>query len=243
MKVNSIQAKTVGVLGGMGPWATALFFQKLVELTPATKDREHLHVIIDNDPQIPSRTRHFLYHEESPVPRMIADCQRLAAYPVDFIVIPSNNASHFLPQVQPLVTVPIVNIMAITARRVAADHPGIKRVAVLGGAITYHLQTYQPFLRELGLIQVQHSPALQAQVEELIARIKVNEIAPAVFEQMEAIIRRLQETEGAEAVILGCTEFGYLAKTKAVIPVIDSTLELAKFTVNSAKASLAKNPM
>lgn len=131
--MNTMQTKTIGILGGMGPLATALFFKKLVEATPAKKDWEHLRVIIDNDPHIPSRTRHFLYKEESPVPRMIADCQKLAAYPVDFIVIPCNSASYFLPEIQPHITVPILNIMETTARGLASSHPGIRRVAVLGG--------------------------------------------------------------------------------------------------------------
>jgi aspartate racemase len=236
MKQN--QAKTVGVLGGMGPLATALFFQKLIESTPAKKDWEHLRVIIDNDPQIPSRTRHFLYKEESPVPRMIADCKKLAAYPVDFIVIPCNSASYFLPAIQPHITVPILNIMETTARGLAADHPGVRRVAVLGGAITYHHRTYQPSLQQLGLIHVQHSPAIQGQVESLIEQIKINEIGPEVLQKIKIIIDQLQEKEAAEAIILGCTEFGYIAQVKAGIPVIDSTHELAKFTVRFARSAV-----
>ena len=235
--MNTMQTKTIGILGGMGPLATALFFKKLVEATPAKKDWEHLRVIIDNDPQIPSRTRHFLYKEESPVPRMIADCRKLAAYPVDFIVIPCNSASYFLPEIQPHITVPILNIMETTARGLASSHPGIRRVAVLGGAITYHHRTYQPFLQELGLIHVQHSPAVQNQVEGLIEQIKINDIGPAILENMRIIIGQLQEKEDVEAVILGCTEFSYIAQVKAGIPVIDSTFELAKFTVQLAKAS------
>lgn len=227
----------MGVLGGMGPLATALFFKKLIEATPAKKDWEHLRVIIDNDPQIPSRTRHFLYQEESPVARMIADCQKLAAYPVDFIVIPCNSASFFLPEIQPHVTVPILNIMETTARSLASNFPGIRRVAVLGGAITYHHRTYQPFLQKLGFIHVQHSPAIQQQVEALIEQIKINELGPAILKKMKTLIKQLKEKEKVEAIILGCTEFGYIAQVKAGIPVIDSTLELAKFTVQLARAS------
>jgi aspartate racemase len=237
--MNKIQAKAVGVLGGMGPLATALFFQKLIESTPAKKDWEHLRVIIDNDPQIPSRTRHFLYKEESPVPRMIADCQKLAAYPVDFIVIPCNSASYFLPEIQPFVTVPILNIMETTARSVVANHPGIRKVAVLGGAITYHYRTYQPFLQQLGLIHVQHSQTIQNQIEGLIEQIKINEIGQTVFNKIKILINQLKEMEEVEAIILGCTEFGYIAQVEAEIPVIDSTLELAKFTVKLAKSSFA----
>jgi len=110
-------------------------------------------------------------------------------------------------------------------------------VAVLGGAITYHHETYQPFLQKLGVVHVQHSPAIQKQVESLIEQIKINEIGPALLKQIKMIITQLKEKEKVEAIILGCTEFGYIAQVKAGIPVIDSTLELAKFTVQLARAS------
>jgi aspartate racemase len=234
--MNKNQTKTVGILGGMGPLATALFFRKLIEATPAKKDWDHLHVIIDNDPQIPSRTRHFLYKEDSPVPRMIADCRKLEAYPVDFIVIPCNSASYFLPEIQPHITVPILNIMETTARGLAVNHPGVRRVAVLGGAITYHHRTYQPFLQQLGLIHVQHSQTVQNQVESLIEQIKINDIGPAILQKIKCTITQLQEKDAVEAVILGCTEFGYIAQVESGIPVIDSTHELAKSTVQLARS-------
>lgn len=87
------------------------------------------------------------------------------------------------------------------------------------------------------MIHIQHSPAVQNQVEGLIEQIKINEIGPAILKKMRIIIGQLKEKEDVEAVILGCTEFSYIAQVKAGIPVIDSTFELAKFTVQLAKAS------
>lgn len=236
--MNKIHTKTIGVLGGMGPLATCLFFQKLIEFTPAKKDWEHLRVVIDNDPQIPSRTRHFLFKEESPVPRMIADCQKLAAYPVDFIVIPCNSASYFLPEVQPHIPIPILNIMEITVRGLVHNYPGIQRVAVLGGAITYHQKTYLPFLQQQGLVYVHHSQPIQEHVEGLIEQIKINELGPPILKKMKILIKQLKQKEGIDAVVLGCTEFGYIAQVRSDIPVIDSTIELAKFAVQLAKSSV-----
>lgn len=59
--------KVIGIIGGMGPMATADLFRKLVSLTDADSDREHIHVLIDNDPSIPDRTDAILYGGESPV--------------------------------------------------------------------------------------------------------------------------------------------------------------------------------
>ena len=115
--------KVVGILGGMGPFATALFFEKMLELTPAKKDWEHLRIIIDNNPKIPSRSRHYLYGEESPVLGMIETCRRLEAYPVDFIVIPCNSASCFLEDVQAKINIPILNIFEITVDAIKNEYP------------------------------------------------------------------------------------------------------------------------
>ena len=64
--------KTIGVLGGMGPEATVLFFQKVVELTPAHSDQDHLPMVIVNHPQIPDRTKAILGSGESSLPALKA---------------------------------------------------------------------------------------------------------------------------------------------------------------------------
>ena len=106
--------EVVGILGGMGPYATLMFFQKILDLTPAKKDWEHAHLVIDNASHIPSRTRHFLYGESSPVPEMIKCCKRLERYPVNFIVIPCNSATFYLKEIIPHINVPIVSIINTT---------------------------------------------------------------------------------------------------------------------------------
>ena len=85
--------RTVGILGGMGPHATADFFALLVRLTPAEKDWNHLHIVVENNPRIPSRTRAFLFGEESPVPYLVAGAKRLEAAGAQVIVVPCNSAT------------------------------------------------------------------------------------------------------------------------------------------------------
>jgi aspartate/glutamate racemase len=46
----------VGILGGMGPSATAVFYEHLIAMTDASCDQEPLHVVIDSFSQIPDRT-------------------------------------------------------------------------------------------------------------------------------------------------------------------------------------------
>ena len=60
--------KTIGILGGMGPYATVELFSKILKFTPARKDQEHLRIIIDNNPKIPDRTEAILGNGKSPLP-------------------------------------------------------------------------------------------------------------------------------------------------------------------------------
>lgn len=217
----------------MGPRATASFLEKLISLTPAKKDWEHIHVVVDNNPQIPSRTRHYLFDEESPVPFMIEGCNKLASWPVDIIAVPCNSACYFLPDVQREVPVPIVNIMEVTSDFLAKSYPGIKRCVVLGGRITYAEKTYRPYLEKNGIEYADHGESLQKKVEEAIEDLKINSYSKKSLDIYRGIIDELRDTTRAESVILGCTEFGCIynaikrGKDREEIKIVDSSETLA----------------
>jgi len=218
----------------MGPFATAAFYRKILEMTPARKDWEHIRTIIDSNPHIPSRSRHVLYGEESPVAGMIDSCNRLANYPVDFIVIPCNSACYFLDQVQPHVSIPILNIMQVTVASLAGKLPVGAAVAVCGSAVTYRHRTYERFLLESGFTFVSHDQRCQDEIEGLIERIKTDDITEECSRTFKSVVDHLQMTLGADAIILGCTEFGSLPEISSTVPLIDSSYELARYTVEYA---------
>ncbi len=142
----------------MGPYATVAFFKTVLEQTPASKDWDHLRIIVDNNPHIPSRTRHVLYSEASPLPGMLKSCLRLQDYPVDLIAIPCNSAAIFIPELRQQLRVPIPDIREVTANALASAHPTARRVATIGGYITHHQRTYAPFLAKHGIELVDHGP-------------------------------------------------------------------------------------
>ena len=228
--------QSVGILGGMGPFATAAFFRKILDLTPARKDWDHLHLVIDNHPQIPSRSRYYLYHEASPIPEMIRACQRLQAYPVNFIAIPCNSASAFLRQVQGEVGVPILNIMQITANALHSAYPEVKRVAVMGGVITYRERIYDEHLAACGMTYVHHDEKLQESIEKIIEEIKVNNMTNRAVSQTLAAINELKERYRVDGIVLGCTEFGCLQELELPLPLMDSSTELARHIVRRVTA-------
>lgn len=227
--------KTVGVLGGMGPLATVSFLQLLIEHTPATRDWDHLRTIVDIHPHIPSRSRHHLYGEASPVSGMIDACRRLAAYPVDFIVIPCNSAAAFLPEVVPHVTVPIESILEATVAEMARHPARPSRVAALGGVVTYDRALYGPPLAARGLTLVRHDPDLQRQTESLIETLKRAGASQEADHEFEKIERRLIERHEVDGLILGCTELALLKRTQSPLCVVDSAAALARHAVALAR--------
>jgi aspartate racemase len=225
---------TVGVLGGMGPYATLAFFEKILHLSPAKKDWEHLHLIIDNNPHIPSRSRAYLYKEESPVKSMIESCKKLENYPVDIIAIPCNSAMHFLNPVKEKINVPILNIIEITSKQLKKKlNPG-KKIAVLGGIITYSEKLYKPFLEKEGFIFVDHEEVDQSLIVSHIEDIKKNGIAN--ISDFKNFINKYILIYQPDAIILGCTEFSYLLDVSDSVNsiLIDSNTELASYVVGLA---------
>jgi len=226
--------KTIGVLGGMGPYATLMFFEKLLDLNPVKKDWNNLHIVIDNNPAIPSRSRHFLFNEASPLPGMIDSCHRLENYPVDFIVIPCNSASYFLKDIQKEIKIPILNIMKVTSDAIIKKYPNASSVVVLGGVVTYESKTYLPYIENKGLKYVQHDKNLQRRVENLIELIKLNKV-DNIANDFNILIDDIKNKYNVDVAILGCTEFACVADLKCSINLIDSSYELAEYTVSFAK--------
>ena len=92
--------KTIGVLGGMGHLATVDFYAKLVRLTPAHADRDHLRVIIDSNPKIPDRTAGLTGEGPDPTPALVATARGLERAGADLIAIPCNSAHAYLPAIR-----------------------------------------------------------------------------------------------------------------------------------------------
>ena len=142
--------KTIGILGGMGPMATADLFRKIIEGTEASRDSEHIRVYIDSDAAIPDRTAAILHGGKDPVPEMTTALRHLEACGADCILMACNTAHHFLPRLQALTNTPILDMPAITARRCAALFPG-KRAAVLGTTGTLDAGIYDRALEREGV--------------------------------------------------------------------------------------------
>lgn len=195
----------LGVLGGMGPLAGATFASRLVQLTPAATDQEHIPVVVCNDPRIPDRSGAYLSGTQDPFPAMARGLRMLEACGAGLIAIPCNTAHLWYEQLVGATKLPVLHIVdsVIADLKRQGVYSGV--VGVMGTAATLKLQLYQKELLKAG-----YEPLLLNEQEthdyclEPIRLVKQGKV-PASFEPAAHGVRLLAQ-RGAKAVVLGCTE-------------------------------------
>lgn len=231
--------KTIGILGGMGPEATADLFMKVIRATPARTDQEHLRVIIDNNPAIPDRTAAILGSGPDPVPLLTATAQVLERAGADLIIIPCNTAHYFHGSVQASVRIPVLHIMQETAAYLRAAHPGLARIGLLATTGTVSTGLYQRALEQVGIAALVPDEEGQAVVMDCVYGehgVKAGHTDRSVTERLVRVAERLIAA-GAGAVIAGCTELPLVLREGDLpVPVIDPTRILAEAAVRQAMA-------
>ena len=116
--------KTIGILGGMGPLATADLFRKITLLTDAARDNDHIRVYIDSNARIPDRTAAILSGGTDPVPEMASALRSLEACGASCVIMPCNTAHYFLPRLQAMTKLPFLSILTAAAESCARQFPG-----------------------------------------------------------------------------------------------------------------------
>mgnify|MGYP000885567800 CR=1 FL=1 len=197
----------LGIAGGMGPAATIQFMHLVVSLTPAKCDQDHIRMLVDMNPAIPDRTAAILGQGPSPVPELLKSSQLLEQAGATFLVFPCNTAHYFVPQVQPQLSIPILNMIEETAGYVKAR--GIKKIALLATDGTVQTGIYQQALNKADLSCLIPDEVAQQAVMKTIYDIKAGcelEMAKQTF----APAINWSQSQGVEAVIAGCTELSLI---------------------------------
>ena len=194
----------LGILGGMGPLAGATFAGRLVALTPAACDQDHIPAILCNDPRIPDRSSARLSNSEDPLTAMMAGIGLLERAGATLIAIPCNTAHLWYESMAAQANVPLLHIVDAVCNDL--ERLGVKRgrIGLMGTPATLKLGLYQaPLLARGHEVVVPDENALQLCVAA-IAAVKSNrpELAygPAA-ECVQSLIAR-----GADTIVLGCTE-------------------------------------
>ncbi len=212
----------IGIIGGMGPAATAKFYNDLVARTPATCDQDHYHVIVDGNVKIADRTAYIFGDGPSPLDALIKTAKRLACCGVGVAAIPCMTAHYFYDDIAAAVDYPIVHAMRETNHYIKA-HYQVKRVGILCTDGTRQMQLFDKHLEAVELLYP--SSAGQARVMQAIygaGGIKAGQTTGRPTELLAAVAADLVAS-GAELIVAGCTEIPLaLQQQHVTVPLIDA---------------------
>lgn len=195
--------KVIGILGGMGPEAAADLLYKIIYLTPAEKDQDHIHVIMDCNTKIPDRTDYIVGKGENPLPVLVETALRLQRNGADFIVIPCNTAHYFYDELAKAVQIPIVNMIDEVGKNILTEF-GKCKVGLLATMGTYEGRVYEKSLVPMGIDVVVPEDKVKSMVFNLICEVKAGK-KEFKNEELNSILNKFRK-QGIKTVILGCTE-------------------------------------
>jgi aspartate racemase len=231
-----VPEKIVGVMGGMGPEATADFFARVIALTPARKDQEHLRIIIDNNPKIPDRTEAILTDDSSLVSVLVETAWNLERAGADFIAIPCNTAHFFYDDLVKEISVPVLHMIREVVGAVKSSLPGCRQVGLIATTGTASSGLYQREFEEAEIEVIAPDPQAQSRIMKAIMGIKAISGKNAARKEIMRAANRLIE-QGAQALVLGCTDVPLVIRAgDFIVPVFDSTGILAEATVKFARS-------
>ncbi len=219
--------KVVGVIGGMGPDATVDFMSRVIAFTEATRDQDHVRMLVDNNPAVPCRQEALLRDGDDPAPVMAQMARGLETAGADFLVMPCNTAHAFADAVRDAVSIPLVSIVDMT---VAACH-GHAVVGMLATKGCLEARVYQGAFATAGSELALPDDAEFTELMELIFAIKAGDRSTGIGERMQLLAEALV-ARGATVVVGGCTEITLVLHDDMLnVPLVSSTDELARATV------------
>ena len=226
--------KIIGILGGMGPEATADLFMRIIRATPVKRDQDHFRVIIDSNSKIADRTPAVLGTGPSPLPTIIATGKNLERAGADFLVMPCNTAHFFHSEVQAKLGIPLLHMIRLSAKRIKENYPEVKRVGLLATDGTLASKLYHGAYGEYGIEVINPPDASQVNVMDAVYRdIKTGDLETGGKLLQRVAIELIDA--GSDAVICGCTEVSLVLHEGDVpVPVVDPLQMLAEEAIKLA---------
>ena len=237
MDVSPKKLKTIGILGGMGPEATAHFFDLVVKNTRAATDQGHVPVIVYNLPSIPDRTAAILRGGPSPLPHLVRGVKVLQKAGADFAVIPCVTAHYFHAALAARSPIPVVHLLEETVADVRKRYPRIRTTGLLASAGTVVSRIVHDAFEAAGIEVLVPPPREQKRVMEAIygkkgikAGVTTGPPRKAVLDVAAGLIRA-----GAHGIVAGCTELPLvLDEDDLPVPLIEPMRIVARACITKA---------
>ena len=223
----------VGVLGGLGPKATAYFMDLIIDNTDAKCDQEHIDMIVYNHASIPDRTSYILDNNcDNPIPYLINDAKTLEKLGCNFLVMPCNTSHFMYDEIQDSINIPLVNMPKEVSNIINHDNE-IKKVGILATSGTLKAKIYERYLSKEIFYP---SDETNNKVMDLI----YNKVKKGIKVDKQEFYDVLDEyfDNDCDALIMGCTELSVIVRDNdlyfddriidSLKVLVDKTIELSK---------------
>jgi aspartate racemase len=227
MKIS--KEPVLGILGGMGPYATIDFVRNIYDLTKGvSKDSDHIRIIADNNVKIPSRTRAILYKEESPVEGMISSLEGLEKMGASVIAVPCNSAHYFYNDVKKKSNANWLNMIEVVSTSVFKKN--LESPLIFGGYVTVTKKIYSNLIPNAKYLEEAGNNIMYSLIEDL--KVCSNDYDSKITQLIE-----LFHNSGCDSILLACTELTAIAAAfeNHGIHIIDSNKEYALSLINLIK--------
>lgn len=205
--------RRVGILGGMGPQATILVMQKVLDAVQARDDGDHIPLIVEQNPQVPSRIAHLIDGTGPDPGPVLADmARRLVAAGAQALAMPCNTAHHYAPAIRAAVDVPLLDMVALSAAHAATLAAAGGTIGVLASPAVRRVGLYDAALARYGLTAVY--AADEAAMLAAIRQIKAEGLQPQARLTLNSASKDLA-ARGASVQLVACTEFSLIADSVA----------------------------
>lgn len=196
--------KTLGILGGMGAKAGASFYNRLVDLTPAEKDQEHIEAVLYSNPSIPDRTEGILETGTDPYPALLSSARLVEEAGADLLVIACISAHYYIPRLRSELDCEILSAVEETSETIKKECSGNCPVGLLATTGTIRSELFQSALDDRPVITLPDKLQEELVMGAIYGELKAGRIAKGREKANEAL--RIITDMGAGAVVIGCSE-------------------------------------
>lgn len=232
-----MQEKIVGILGGMGPEATVDLMQRVIKSTPAADDIDHIRMVVDNNPKVPSRIKALIEKNgENPTRYLREMACKLEAWGVDFLAMPCNTAHYYHKEIQSVLQIPLLNMIDLTVNTVVSNNPGLETVGIIASTAVLDLELYRHQFSKKDVRLLVPDVEHQQEIMSAIRSIKTSKYNQQVTGKIQAAADNLVQ-KGAEVLLIACTEVSVIAQQLELkTSCYDSAQVLAESIVSKAKS-------
>jgi len=233
--------KVIGILGGVGPWATLEMFKRFLEAVPAKRDQDYPRLIIYCNSKIPDRNKSILGEGESSITALQETAQALERAGADFIVIGSNGTHYYYDEIQESVRIPVLNMIQETVNILKTQYSKLKKFGLIAATCTVSKGIYQEYFSSTDQSLVTPNNKLQKKVLDAIYEVKIGRLDTSRQSFIEVSKNLIDQ--GAEGIICGCTEVSVVLHEKDInVPVIDPMQVAAEKAIGIGQNRSMNNP-